>query len=133
MTTFRIARRWMDLRPTAGELFGGDLSLFTLEDPWLDNQPNVSCIPTGIFPVNITWSQRFKRYMPEIQNVSGRSGIRIHWGNTDADTTGCVLLGTVALSDDSIGHSKQAFGYFISWLYETLQDGRVEVEVSVNA
>ena len=52
-----------------------------------------NCIPVGEYEVRITWSPRYKRWLPEILNVPGRTGIRIHSGNYPRDTKGCVLVG----------------------------------------
>lgn len=52
-----------------------------------------TAIPTGLYKVAYTFSPKYHRYMPLIQGVKGFSGIRIHSGNTDKDTEGCVLLG----------------------------------------
>lgn len=75
-----------------GILFGE-----TLEDQVrLDDEPKVqgeTAIPTGIYQVIVSRSHRFNRRMPEILAVPGFSGIRIHGGNTEADTSGCPLLG----------------------------------------
>lgn len=52
-----------------------------------------TAIPTGRYKVTMNMSTRFKKIMPQILNVPGFDGIRIHSGNTSADTEGCVLLG----------------------------------------
>lgn len=52
-----------------------------------------TAIPAGDYKVMFTWSSRFKRPMPQIMNVKGFTGVRIHAGNTAADTEGCILLG----------------------------------------
>lgn len=40
-----------------------------------------TAIPTGMYSVVLSYSPKFKRILPEIQNVKGFSGIRIHSGN----------------------------------------------------
>ena len=52
-----------------------------------------TAIPTGNYNVDITYSPRFKKQLPIILNVKGFDGIRFHSGNTDKDSSGCVLLG----------------------------------------
>lgn len=52
-----------------------------------------TAIPTGIYHVTITYSPKYKKQMPLINNVKGYSGIRIHSGNTAKDTEGCILVG----------------------------------------
>ena len=120
----------MDMSPTTGQiLFPDRPSLFTLEDPWLNNAPNVSCIPTGTYRCIFSMSQRFKKVMPELLLVPGRAGIRIHGGNTTADTEGCILLGMGSLGG-VLSHSQKALGYFTDWLSDALRDGPVNCEVS---
>ncbi len=52
-----------------------------------------TAIPAGTYRVKKTMSPRFKKVLPEILNVPNYTGVRIHAGNTAADTEGCVLLG----------------------------------------
>ena len=52
-----------------------------------------TAIPTGVYTVKMTYSPKYKRMMPEVLNVPGYSGIRIHSGNTAKDSLGCILLG----------------------------------------
>jgi hypothetical protein len=49
-------------------------------------------IPVGTYPVSVTFSPRFKRMLPLIGNVSGRSGIRFHRGTRPEHSKGCVLV-----------------------------------------
>ena len=58
-----------------------------------------TAIPRGRYRVTLTPSRRFQRIMPEIHNVPGFTGVRIHGGNTDHDTLGCPLLGQVRTAD----------------------------------
>lgn len=52
-----------------------------------------TAIPTGKYQVAFTYSPKYKRVMPLLLDVPGYQGIRIHSGNTQADTQGCLLLG----------------------------------------
>lgn len=52
-----------------------------------------TAIPTGVYPVYITWSPKYRKPMPLIDRVKGYSGIRIHSGNTAKDTEGCLIVG----------------------------------------
>jgi hypothetical protein len=50
-------------------------------------------IPVGTFPLQVTYSPKFHTQLPLIL-VPGRSGIRVHSGNTVADVSGCVMAVT---------------------------------------
>jgi hypothetical protein len=72
----------------------------TLELPWLNNKPNVSCIPIGTYDCETYPSSRFGTvYL--VKGVPGRSGILIHQGNfggnklkgLKSNIEGCILLG----------------------------------------
>ena len=52
-----------------------------------------TCIPEGLYNIAYTYSPKLHKYAPLVLNVKGFSGIRIHAGNTDEDTMGCILLG----------------------------------------
>ena len=52
-----------------------------------------TAIPTGIYQILLTYSPKYKKIMPLINNVKGYQGIRIHSGNTHKDTEGCLLVG----------------------------------------
>lgn len=52
-----------------------------------------TAIPTGRYKVEVTYSPKFKRYLPILLNTKGFTSIRIHSGNTPEDTLGCLLVG----------------------------------------
>lgn len=52
-----------------------------------------TAIAAGRYRVRMTWSNRFKKPMPELMNVPEFEGVRLHGGNTALDTLGCPLLG----------------------------------------
>ncbi|MCK9370974.1 DUF5675 family protein [Candidatus Dojkabacteria bacterium] len=88
-----ITRGFDDKVQAQGILNAGGFSCKTLERPWKNNLPNISCIPKGVYNCKWSFSPKFLKYTYEIQNVVGRSGIRIHSGNFFFDISGCVLLG----------------------------------------
>ena len=64
----------------------------TLELPWKENNPNISCVPLGTYQVTKRWSPKFNNHFL-VSNVLGRSLILIHSGNFVTQTQGCILLG----------------------------------------
>ncbi len=54
-------------------------------------------IPEGEYELDITWSPKFKKPMPQIMDVPEREGIRIHMGTKPEHSTGCVLVDFVAM------------------------------------
>lgn len=52
-----------------------------------------TAIPAGTYKVVLSYSNKFKRILPEILNVPHFLGIRIHKGNTEQDSAGCIILG----------------------------------------
>lgn len=97
-------------KSTAGTLeVDGQFECFTLEDVVRSKKiPGETAIPAGTYKVIIDMSNRFKRLLPLLIDVPGFAGIRIHPGNTDKDTEGCILVGTTH-SRDFIGNSRLAF------------------------
>lgn len=84
---------------TIGQLFvDGKYFCDTLEDRCrdLDREEKVmheTAIPEGTYEVIVNVSVRFKRKLPLLLDVPYFTGIRIHRGNTDKDTSGCILVG----------------------------------------
>lgn len=68
------------------------LTGFTLELPWRNNERQVSCIPPGKYRLKHFHSVKFGRCL-ELQQVPGRDAILIHAGNYNRDTHGCILIG----------------------------------------
>jgi len=64
----------------------------TLERPWVDNEPDVSCIPDGRYWCHRLISPHFGETF-EVMDVPGRSHILFHKGNTEKDSRGCILIG----------------------------------------
>lgn len=104
---------------TAGRLYiDGKFECYTLEDcvreitgqpvsAW--KIPRETAIPRGTYKVGITLSSRFKKMMMQVFDVPGFEGIRIHAGNTNEDTEGCILLGDARMAT-YVGISRPAVG-----------------------
>jgi hypothetical protein len=75
-----------------------------------------TAIPIGEYKLIVDASARFKQDMPHILDVPNFTGVRIHSGNTSADTDGCILLGSTWAGKDFIGNSKIAYNKFFEKL-----------------
>ena len=94
----RLLRNKPKANAITGRLILGDvpLTLATLE-PWQ------YAIPAGCYRLRLTYSPTFQELLPLLDGVLGyarqphngirRTGIRIHAGNTIADSRGCILVG----------------------------------------
>ena len=81
--------------PEGKTLFG---QLYVDGEYFCDTLENTDyAIPTGFYRLRVTMSPRFRIYLPLLDGVIGRSGIRIHAGNTIQDTEGCILVGEADL------------------------------------
>ena len=95
---------------TIGELtIDGKFECYTLEDKERDIKiKGETAISKGTYKVIINQSNRFKRLLPLLLNVNDFEGVRIHSGNSNHDTEGCILVGKT-YSIDYIGQSRKAF------------------------
>lgn len=97
-----------------------------LEDDIMRKVPNETAIPRGKYPVVLDFSARFKRTLPHVLSVPGFTGIRIHAGNSAADSSGCVLLGDVR-TKDGVGSSRVAMDRLMALLTATKEPITLEV------
>lgn len=106
----RIKRLHRTERATISELsINGKFQCYTLEDVERENKiKSETAIPKGSYKVIINYSNRFKQNLPLILNVPNFEGVRIHTGNTNHDTEGCILVGKVR-GIDYVGKSRVAF------------------------
>lgn len=88
-----------------------------------------TAIPYGTYEVAWTYSNRFERFMPELLNVPGFAGIRVHNGNVEADSSGCLLLGKKK-TKNSIIESKVAVKEFEKWLLSTMKKEKVFIKIT---
>ena len=105
-----IKRLYKTDNSTIGELFvDGIFECFTLEDKERDVKiKGETAIPKGTYKVIINESNRFKRLLPLLIDVPHFEGVRIHSGNSNHDTEGCILVGQTR-NKNYIGQSRKAF------------------------
>lgn len=119
MADINIQRLSYSRTETMGIMRINNLRFFTLELPWLDNQKNISCIPTGEY-------NYIKRVSPgkgyeviELVDVPDRAYIQIHLGNYTRQIEGCILPGTGLKDIDRDGvidvtNSEEAFNQIMN-------------------
>ena len=105
-----IKRLYKTDNSTIGELLiDGVWECFTLEDA---ERPvkikGETAIQKGTYKVIINQSNRFKRLLPLLIDVPNFEGVRIHSGNSNHDTEGCILVGQTR-NKNYIGQSRKAF------------------------
>lgn len=138
LTLKRIA-----LRPTytIGKLYIDDVYFCdTIEDTVRDFNKNgkfdngekkvhsKTAIPYGTYEIKWTYSPRFKKYTPQLMNVPSFEGIRIHAGNTSADTEGCLILG----ENKQVGkvlNSRATINKFYPIIKDACSKGKVTIEI----
>lgn len=138
LTLKRIA-----LRPTytIGKLYIDDAYFCdTLEDTVRDTNKSgkfdngeqkikgKTAIPYGTYEIRWTYSPRFKKYTPQLMNVPSFEGIRVHAGNTSADTEGCLILG----ENKQVGkvlNSRATINKFYPIIKEACSNGKVTIEI----
>ena len=103
MINLLLIRDTFSKESTIGELFiNGERICDTLENPYLDNQRNISCIPEGVYPVRLRLPRESatRDYLHLlVEDVENRSYILFHRGNSAKDTRGCILVGLGSQQD----------------------------------
>lgn len=112
-----------------GEIVG---AFHTLERPWLDNKPCVSCIPLGGYGIE-EWDSENHPNTFHVKNVSDRSYILIHSGNLVKHSKGCILLGMSRADIDGdgnqdIGRSKEAMLHLNSLIRGVRDNVKLKIE-----
>lgn len=132
---YLVYREVFSPKCTRGALWlpSGPFECYTLEDTIRDVKlPGQTAIPAGSYEVQISLSKRFGRLLPILLNVPGFEGVRIHSGNTDKDTEGCILLGRLwenNIAAEWLGESRAALSAFMPKLEASLTRGKVYLKV----
>lgn len=116
---------------TIGRLYiNGKYFCDTLEDKVRDltkekKIPGQTAIPAGTYNIIVNYSPKFKRKLPRLLNVPHFEGILIHRGNTDKDTSGCILVG----ENKEVGKVINSTGYEEKLI--SLLDGKYNVTIEI--
>lgn len=103
---------------TWGVIVHKDFQCDSLERPWRNNRPGLSCIPPGRYKMSVVQAVHPKggrRDLYLLQDVPGRTECMIHAGNWAGDTElglksnslGCILPGEKYPGDDIMIHNSQ--------------------------
>jgi len=116
MINLLLIRDTFSKNSVIGELFlNGERICDTLENPWLDNQRNISCIPEGVYDVRLRLPRESgtRDYIHLlVKDVKDRDWILFHRGNTAKDTSGCILVG-LGTQQDVVSNSTLAMDLLI--------------------
>lgn len=126
----RVERTEQSADSTIGELsVDGQFECYTLEDIVRPVKiKGKTAISAGRYEVIINQSQRFGRLLPLLLNVPDFEGVRIHPGNTAADTEGCILVGDTK-SEGSVGQSKVAFARLFDKLEAASHTEKIFIDI----
>lgn len=131
----KLIRETFTETSTIGSLFvNGIFFCYTLEDKDRKLESGgekvyaKTAIPRGEYNLVMSFSNRFQKYLPEIQNVPQFAGIRIHSGNTAENSEGCILLGTTK-TPDFVGNSKIAVAAFIKKIQAVEKKEKITIEI----
>jgi len=132
----QVKRKIFTNKSTIGELsINGKFFCYTLEDKdrYLETGTQKvfgeTAIPRGTYNVVLSYSNRFKKYLPELQNVPQFAGIRMHTGNKPEDTEGCLLVGKIK-SKDAIFESAKSFKEFMAELKKVEKKEKINITIS---
>jgi len=95
-----LLRTWKSHEHTIGILreYITDVEICrTIERAWLDNEPNVSCIPKGEYDVVPDDTGKFQYF--KVLGVPDRTLIEFHPANRAKDLMGCIACGDAVMKD----------------------------------
>ena len=131
----KLIRETFTEKSTIGSLYvNGIFFCYTLEDK--DRKLEAggvkeyakTAIPRGKYKVINSFSNRFKKYLPELVNVPQFAGIRIHAGNTADHSEGCILVGSTK-AVDFIGNSKVTFDKLMKAIQAVEKIEKINIEI----
>lgn len=119
---------------------GTNISGYTLELPWRNNQTDISAIPLGEYQAILDESPSKNYLILRLMNVESRENVLMHGGNIPRDTKGCLLVGrnrdvrNEMISDRNVLQETTNLIQAINYIDRTIlhEPTNITVNVSVN-
>ena len=128
---------------TIGEFTVNNKLVYTIEDTdrGLDSSMDLAfikrtkikaktAIPTGRYQIKSTYSPRFARNTLQLIRVPGFDGIRVHSGNTELHTEGCLIIGFGTDKKTKVTESVNAVKYVENYLFKVLDKENVYMTIT---
>lgn len=133
----KLIRSVFNPKSTMGKMFiDGQFFAFTCEDTdrhingdVTRKVQNETAIDPGRYEVVLSFSNHFQKFLPELKNVPCFAGIRIHGGNTAADSEGCILIGTESDMVSRISNCKPKVDALVAMLKKVTQKEKIFMEI----
>ena len=131
MKDMYLTRKIFTDKSTIGKLVFNDLELWTLEDTARKVKIyGETCIPAGIYKIEVRQSLRFGKPMPYLLDVPLYEGVMIHPGNFPIDTFGCILVGLGHTVIDKIDESVKAFEKLFPLIDQACKEEVLRIHIS---
>ena len=89
-----------------------------------------TAIPYGKYKVRLSMSPKYKKILPEIMNVPGFTGVRIHSGNDPkTDSSGCLLPGYNTIKG-KVTSSRKVMEALMQKLTALPKEEEIEIEIT---
>ena len=134
-----LKRKLLTNTYTMGELWVNDVFFcHTIEDKvrakaglWnkLKKVYAQTAIPYGVYPVMVTWSNRFKRPLTGVFSVPDFEGIRIHNGSTEKSSAGCIIVSHKKYEDGMLVNDKAAMNQLCVLVEDAQKKEKVTLEI----
>lgn len=95
----------------------------SIELPWLDNQPRISCIPEGRYELTKRYSQRYGWHLL-VNHVVNRNYILIHaYNDAIKESKGCIAPVSQCTGEGKGIRSKESLKKLLAMTYASIEKG----------
>ena len=138
----KVIRNILTSEYTVGKLYiDEEYMCDTIEDRYRkikkkeDKVYGTTAIPCGHYPVLLDFSSKYSKMMPHILDVPFFEGIRIHPGNSDEDSLGCILVGEYmpGVAGGWVANSRKAYSKVFDKIKQASDKGeRIFITISID-